>query len=73
MSTNRNVLHGDRNRSERAGCGEARRACTGMYLEVHEDAEHRADNSAPASEGSGLRTFSATPMAVCAVGLYRHE
>ena len=34
--------HGDRNRSEQAGIGEARSTGTGVYLTVHEDAEHRA-------------------------------
>ena len=67
------MIHGDRNRSERADNGDARSAGTGVYTSVHEDAEHRADNSAPASAGSGLRTFSASPLPVRAVGLFRHD
>ncbi len=36
------LKHGDRNRSERAGIGEARSAASGVYKSVHEDAESRA-------------------------------
>jgi ABC-2 type transport system permease protein len=35
------MIHGDRNRSERADNGGARSAGTGVYTSVHEDAEHR--------------------------------
>ena len=36
------AIHSDRSRSERAGIGGARSTGTGVYLEVHEDAAHRA-------------------------------
>jgi hypothetical protein len=36
------VGHGDRNRSERTGIGEAWNAGTGVYTSVHEDAEYHA-------------------------------
>jgi hypothetical protein len=40
--------------------------------EVHEDFEHRADNSATGLPVSGLRTFGATPQLKRAVDLAKY-
>ncbi len=53
------ALHGDRNRSERAGIGEARSAGTGVYMAVYEDAEHRAT-----ADGGSRSRF----MPLCIIG-----
>ena len=42
-------------------------------LSVHEDCEHRADNSASGLPDSGLRTFGATQQIDRAVGYSRHQ